>query len=87
MRWVGRRPRLWRSVISELEIAQELTRHNTGLTLYFCVNYGGRAEIADAVVRIAQEVKDGRLALVAGTIGYLRSRRVDRRAHHRAASL
>jgi DNA repair protein RecO (recombination protein O) len=30
MRWVGRRPRLWRSVISELEIAQELTRHNTG---------------------------------------------------------
>ena len=61
MRWVGRRPRLWRSVISELEVAQELTRHNTGLTLYFCVNYGGRAEIADAVVSIAQEVAAGRL--------------------------
>ena len=51
MRWVGRRPRLWRSVINELEVAQELTRDNTGLTLYFCVNYGGRAEIADAVQR------------------------------------
>ena len=61
MRWVGRRPRLWRSVINELEIAQELTRHNTGLTLYFCVNYGGRAEIADAVVSIAAEVAAGRL--------------------------
>ncbi|MFZ1287075.1 MAG: isoprenyl transferase [Candidatus Phosphoribacter sp.] len=61
MRWVGRRPRLWRSVIHELEIAQDLTRHNTGLTLYFCVNYGGRAEIADAVARIAQDAKDGRL--------------------------
>ncbi len=41
MRWVGRAPRLWRSVIKELEVAQELTQHNTGLTLYFCVNYGG----------------------------------------------
>ncbi len=61
MRWVGRTPRLWRSVIKELEIAQELTKHNTGLTLYFCVNYGGRAEIADAVQRIAFDVKDGRL--------------------------
>ncbi len=61
MRWVGRRPRLWGSVIKELEVAQELTRHNTGLTLYFCVNYGGRAEIADAVQRIAEEVRAGRL--------------------------
>ncbi|WP_270887706.1 isoprenyl transferase [Pedococcus sp. 5OH_020] len=61
MRWVGRRPRLWGSVIKELETAQELTRHNTGLTLYFCVNYGGRAEIADAVQRIAEQVQRGRL--------------------------
>jgi len=61
MRWVGRRPRLWGSVIKELEVAQELTRHNTGLTLYFCVNYGGRAEIADAVQSIAEQVKAGRL--------------------------
>jgi undecaprenyl diphosphate synthase len=61
MRWVGRTPRLWRSVIKELEVAQELTKHNTGLTLYFCVNYGGRAEIADAVQRIALDVKAGRL--------------------------
>ncbi|MBB2985060.1 isoprenyl transferase [Terracoccus luteus] len=61
MHWVGRTPRLWRSVVKELEVAEELTRHNTGLTLYFCVNYGGRAEIADAVKRIAGDVKDGRL--------------------------
>lgn len=61
MRWVGRRPRLWRSVIHELEVAQELTRHNTGLTLYFCVNYGGRAELADAVRRIGEGVAAGRI--------------------------
>ncbi|MBR7744105.1 isoprenyl transferase [Phycicoccus sp. BSK3Z-2] len=61
MRWVGRRPRLWRSVISELETAQEMTRDNTALTLYFCVNYGGRAEIGDAARRIAEDVAAGRL--------------------------
>ncbi len=61
MRWVGRRPRLWSSVVKELEIAQDLTRHNTGLTLYFCVNYGGRAEIADAAREIAELVRAGRL--------------------------
>jgi undecaprenyl diphosphate synthase len=61
VRWAGRRPRLWRSVISELEIAEELTRGNDLLTLTMCVNYGGRAEIADAAARLAQDVAAGRL--------------------------
>ncbi|MFW5469950.1 isoprenyl transferase [Knoellia sp. CPCC 206435] len=61
MRWVGRRPRLWSSVIKELEVAQELTQHNTGLTLYFCVNYGGRAELGDAARAMAEDVARGRL--------------------------
>ena len=51
VRWAGRRPRLWRSVIKELEIAEEMTRDNTVLTLTMCVNYGGRAELADAARR------------------------------------
>jgi undecaprenyl diphosphate synthase len=61
VRWAGRRPRLWRSVVKELEVAQEMTRHNDVLTLTMCVNYGGRAEIADATRRIAEEVAAGRL--------------------------
>jgi undecaprenyl diphosphate synthase len=61
VRWAGRRPRLWRSVIKELEIAEELTRDNEVLTLTMCVNYGGRAEIADAAAAIAREVAAGRL--------------------------
>ncbi len=61
VRWAGRRPRLWRSVITELETAEELTRHNDVLTLTMCVNYGGRAEIADAARAIALEVAAGRL--------------------------
>ena len=61
VRWAGRRPKLWRSVIDELAVAEEMTKHNDRLTLVMCVNYGGRAEIADAVSSIAREVKAGRL--------------------------
>ncbi|HEV7206501.1 MAG TPA: isoprenyl transferase [Jatrophihabitans sp.] len=59
IRWAGRRPRLWRSVISQLEDAEEYTRDNDRLTLQFCVNYGGRAEIVDAVRAISREVQAG----------------------------
>ena len=38
-----------------------MTEHNSVLTLQFCVNYGGRAEIADAAAAIAVEVAAGRL--------------------------
>ena len=61
MRWAGRRPRLWRSVIKELEDAERLTRHNDVLTLQFCVNYGGRAEIADAAAALARDAVSGRI--------------------------
>jgi undecaprenyl diphosphate synthase len=61
VRWAGRRPRLWRSVIKELEVAEEKTKHNDVLTLTMCVNYGGRAEIADAVKQIAEQVAAGTL--------------------------
>lgn len=61
VRWAGRRPRLWRSVIKELEYAEELSKHNDVITLQFCVNYGGRAEIADAASRIAALAAAGRL--------------------------
>ena len=61
VRWAGRAPRLWRSVIRELQVAEELTRDNGVLTLTMCVNYGGRAELADAARSLAQEVAAGRL--------------------------
>ncbi|WP_162096727.1 isoprenyl transferase [Corynebacterium efficiens] len=61
VRWVGRRPRLWRSVIRELEAAEELTKDNTNMTLAMCVNYGGRAEIIDAAREIARQAAAGQL--------------------------
>ena len=56
IRWVGRPQRLWKSVIEELQIAEEATKRNKILTLNMCINYGGRAEIADAASEIARDV-------------------------------
>ena len=61
VRWAGRKPRLWASVIKELQFAEELTKNNDVLTLTMCVNYGGRNELTDAVQAIAREVAAGRL--------------------------
>ena len=61
VRWAGRRPRLWPSVVKELEVAEDLTRDNRVLTLTMCVNYGGRAEIADAAAGLARDVVRGRV--------------------------
>jgi len=61
VRWAGKPGRLWKSVISELQEAEELTKRNKVLTLNMCVNYGGRNEIVDAVKAIATEVKAKRL--------------------------
>ena len=61
IRWVGRPQRLWGSVISELQEAEELTKKNKVLTLNMCVNYGGRAELVDAVTEIATEAAKRKL--------------------------
>jgi undecaprenyl diphosphate synthase len=61
VRWAGRRPRLWRSVIEELQFAERLTARNDTLTLTMCVNYGGRVELVDAMRAMAEEVRVGRL--------------------------
>jgi len=61
IRWAGRKPRLWSSVISELQEAERVTRGNSTLTLTMCVNYGSRVEIVDAVNQIAELVALGKL--------------------------
>ena len=62
VRWAGRKPKLWGSVIKELQFAEKLTERNKVLTLTMCVNYGGRGEITDAVRALAAQVAAGRLS-------------------------
>lgn len=59
--WAGRRPRLWRSVIRELETAEEMTKNNTRMTFAMCVNYGGRAEVVDGMRKMVDEARRGNL--------------------------
>ena len=61
MRWVGSRARMWRSVIKEFDIAEEMTLDNDVITVNYCVNYGGRAEIAEAAKQIARDAAAGRI--------------------------
>jgi undecaprenyl diphosphate synthase len=52
IRFAGRRDRLPPSIVRALEAAEESTRDETGLQLILCVDYGGRAEVVDAVKKI-----------------------------------
>jgi undecaprenyl diphosphate synthase len=61
IRWAGRRPRLWGSVIRELEAAEKQTEKNNTLTLTMCVNYGSRIEMIDAINAITHDVAAGNL--------------------------
>ncbi|MFF7632087.1 isoprenyl transferase [Kitasatospora sp. NPDC008050] len=61
IRWAGRMPKLWKSVVQELQVAEEQTKDNDLVTLYMCVNYGGRAEVADAAAAMAADVAAGKL--------------------------
>jgi undecaprenyl diphosphate synthase len=49
MRFIGRRADpVPLALIERMEWAEEVTRHNSRITLYVAFNYGGRAEIVDA---------------------------------------
>jgi undecaprenyl diphosphate synthase len=61
IRWAGRRPKLWKTVIDDLESAEKLTAKNKTLTLTMCINYGSRIEITDAINQIAEDVFKGKI--------------------------
>ena len=52
IRHIGRREGLREGVQKSIEQAEKLTANNTGMTLGVALNYGGRAEILDAVRRL-----------------------------------
>jgi undecaprenyl diphosphate synthase len=51
LRFIGRREGIAAPMIERIEWAQSLTEANRRLTLFIALNYGGRAEIADAARR------------------------------------
>ncbi|MDA3646619.1 isoprenyl transferase [Saccharopolyspora indica] len=61
VRWAGRKPKLWRSVVNQLQDAEERTKNNEVMNLTMCVNYGGRAEVGDAAREIARLAAAGKI--------------------------
>lgn len=57
----GRLDQLPEALQEAIEEAMEVTAENASMTLNLCVNYGGRAEIADAARAIASDVASGDL--------------------------
>ena len=56
VRFMGRRNwRVPKRVLRRIDETEELTQDNTGMTLTFAFNYGGRAELVDAVQAIVAE--------------------------------
>ena len=52
---IGQRTLIPQVVIQELERVEDLTRNNDRLTILLALNYGGRAEIVDAVKKILDD--------------------------------
>lgn len=59
--FMGRREGLSAKVLRDMAHSEEMTADNTGMILNVAVNYGGRAELADACRAIAREVESGAL--------------------------
>ncbi|MEE9399715.1 MAG: polyprenyl diphosphate synthase [Dehalococcoidales bacterium] len=55
VRHIGRLEQLPAWLQESIRSAEELTKHNTGMTLNLAFNYGGRVEIVDAVRRLVAE--------------------------------
>ena len=63
LRVIGDRFALSRDIISLIEDAETLTKQNQTLDLIVALSYGGRAEIANAARRVAEDVAAGRIAI------------------------
>ena len=55
---IGQKDKLPEKVSKEIDIVEEETKHNAGMTLNLALSYGGRAEIVDAVKKIIKSGVD-----------------------------
>ena len=58
---IGRRDRLGKQVLKEIDITREQSANNTGMCLCLALDYGSRDEIVTAVQTIAKKSVDGTL--------------------------
>ena len=61
LRIIGKRERIPAEVQTEIDRSLEMTAKNTGTCLCLAINYGGRAEIVDAIQKISSKAISGEL--------------------------
>ena len=61
VRFLGRISLFPQSVVDSMQMLMDTTKKNSGLTVNFCMAYGGREEIVDATRAIAVDVLNGKL--------------------------
>jgi len=59
---IGRREGIPDSCLAEMDRTIEMTAGHAGLTLCLAINYGARGEIVDAVRKLVDDVRGGRMA-------------------------
>ncbi len=59
--FIGRRDGLPKNALAEMDRSRELTRNNRSMQVNFAVNYGSRAELADAARELARDAVAGKL--------------------------
>lgn len=60
-RAIGRLAELPKRALAEIRKTEQITADNAGMTLCIALNYGGRAEIADAARAISKKTEAGRI--------------------------
>lgn len=58
LRVIGRRDRLQEKTLKAISYVEDLTRHNTKMTLFLAVDYGGRLDIMQASLKFAKHIQD-----------------------------
>jgi undecaprenyl diphosphate synthase len=61
IRFIGRRNRVPKSLARKMGESEEITRNNTGMKLNVAFNYGGRAELVDAMNAIGAQIAAGKI--------------------------
>lgn len=62
VQFIGRRQGLPGNVVDLIDFAESKTAGNDQLTLTIALNYGGKAEIVEALQQIAKSIEDGSIA-------------------------
>lgn len=62
VRMIGERGRFASDIVDAINVLEEKTKKNTGMTFVIAVNYGSRDEITRAVRKIMTDVEEGKIA-------------------------